>query len=144
MKSPREVLLARHAAVQSRLDAIRRAVVAEHTGSRESVSRPGALREVTGHGSGIKWILRVSWSAMAAAWFLILTLNLATPRTEPGPGRLEGRALSAREVRWAVSEQSRLLVQLREGVDDRLRESPKSPPPGPRSESGAGLLPRLI
>jgi hypothetical protein len=143
MKTPRDLLLARHATKHSTLDAIRRAVIAEHTGPRAAPTSLASIRDSVGHWSGMRRILRVAWVGVAAAWLLILGLNLAIHREGPHPGRQEGRTLSAREVRSVVSEQARLLAQLREDVAGGRSESKKSPTPGPRSESGTGLLPRL-
>jgi hypothetical protein len=85
MKTPREILLARHKAAEEKLDEIRRTLISElnNEGTKEQ--------------SLISWFLGCSqnfwrelilpkpqaWAAVAALWILIVALKLSTQETSP-------------------------------------------------------------
>ena len=140
MKTPREILLARHTSMKPRLDAMRRAVVAEHTGpavdvptSSSSGWRPWVWGELI-------WPCRRAWTGLAVAWLAILGLNLSTAGDDGMPRRTTQTQSSAalREVRIAVGEQARWRAELLEADTGPRAESRKPTAPGPRSEFAPG------
>jgi hypothetical protein len=83
MKTPREILLARHRAAVPQLDAIRRSVVAE-------LNRPATREQnflaslVAGLRNGcnplwreLVWPCRRVWTGLAVVWILILAVNFS-------------------------------------------------------------------
>jgi hypothetical protein len=135
MKTPREILLERHRAAGTKLDAIRRSVVAGLD--------PEATKEQSGTNFLAAWMFgcadrlwqelflpsRRVWSGLAAVWVLILVINFA--ERDPAPA---GKATAA-PVMMNLAEQQRLLNELfadRTPAADADRE--KTFLPKPRTE----------
>lgn len=130
MKAPREILLARHQAVEPRLDEIRRAfVVGVSPHHAPETAIPLALtlwRELI-------WPCRRTWAGLAAAWLVILGFNHSqadgnppvSAKFSPPPG----------EMRLALREQRRVLEELiGPGPTASAVEPPRRPNNQPRSE----------
>jgi hypothetical protein len=135
MKTPRDLLLTRHQAAAPKLDAIRRAVVAElnNQGTKEQ-SFPAAL---------VSWLLGCSkkfwqelifpsrriWSGLAAVWVFIFAVNVA--QREPA----SAVKISSAPVMMSLREQQRWMNELfaeRGPLPDA--EPPKIFSPKPRTE----------
>ena len=134
MKTPRELLLDRHRAVEPKLDQIRAGVVANELefASPPEPRRRHWLPEAT----AIVWqelILpsRRLWAGLAAAWVLILAINLAGRGTllparpsSAGPGVLQ-----------VVAEEKRVLAELLQTAAppaaERLRPTSRPRTQGP-------------
>lgn len=149
MKTPREVLLARHTQAEPRLDEIRRKVLAAMptTGS-ESLNTAELSPRAAGRRSGgapawlrkawleLIWPSRRAWAGMAALWLAVLAMNIqmkATSPTTPAQGSVPLQAL----VRgW--EQQQRLLAELLPSGNSTASEPrairPPRPNPRPRSE----------
>ena len=134
MKTPREILLARHRAVETKLDAIRSEVVAQcRDGRRAAIPK----RRVNGAAAfpillwrELIFPSRRTWAGIAAAWALILVVNFSL--RDPGQG---GAAkVTASEI-MSFQEQQKLVNEL---LADRFVpddvERPKTFSPRPRSE----------
>jgi hypothetical protein len=136
MKTPREILLARHKAVEPKLDDIRRQVMGElnnkdpktqsFSGSLVSwaMSCPNAIwRELI-------WPARRVWAGLAAVWLLILAANFSmrdhseikVAKSAPSP-----------EVIMAFRQQQQLLNELIGADDSPVAEAPKTYSPRPAS-----------
>lgn len=99
MQQPRELLNARHAAAEPRLDALRRAVIAGQI-PRPSLPRPGwqqVWHEVFVAG-------RHTWCGLAAIWLLIAVWELAPTTRHP-----HSAPTVARELRNSIASQRELL-----------------------------------
>ena len=138
MKTPRELLLARHAAVQPKLEALRREFVAEHTNVRTAeatTARPGLLAQFW---MELFWSCRRAWLGLAAAWAVILTLNLAAQPTSAPALNLANRYQSSAELRLALGAQYRLRAELLGNGPTEPVARPKPIGPAPRSDAATG------
>lgn len=126
MKTPREVLLARHKAVEPKLDEIRCRALAESFGLRRETERhaalaPGAqtpktvapLRFATAVQilwRELIWPCRRTWAGLVAAWLAILTFNHS--QSESGPTVVARATVPPAEIRLAFREQHRVLEEI--------------------------------
>ena len=144
MKTPRELLLERHAEVTPRLDALRHEVVAElSAGPRTTTPRAfGAWikllwRELIGSA-------RLTWGGLAAAWAIIALLNLAQPEPMPGVGPVAaGPTMAGETLRVVLTEQRELRAELL-GFEPQgaTQREPRGTPSGstrPRSARNEGM-----
>jgi len=126
MKTPRELLLARHQAANAKLDVLRREIVARQAAAPD---RPGFLARLW---LELIWPCRRTWTGLAAVWLLIIAANLSL--REPRP------ALAQRnpepQIMMSYQVQEKMLNDL---LADRAAppdvERPRFFKPGPRSES---------
>lgn len=139
MKTPRDLLLERHHAAQPRLNALRRAVVAEHVGGpalEPDVPPPDFFSRLW---EELFWSCRRAWVGLATVWIVILGLQLAT--REP----VESKAAAARPevassaVQMVLREQRQLRAELLNGSAHSPRAADDADVPGPRSEKRFGL-----
>ena len=112
MKTPRELLLARHAHARPKLDALRHRVVADYAdagaGLTEAVTRPGILAQLW---MDLFWSCRRAWLGLASAWALILVLNLTLGPAATSATDLASRTPPTAELRLALAEQARLRAE---------------------------------
>jgi len=104
MKTPREILLRKHQAVSPKLDAIRARVVAE-------IARAPAPETM----SWRQWLWPCprAWAGLAAAWLVILGMNLAAGK---GPSRpASARLAVSRQELLELRRQQRMLAILKPG-----------------------------
>lgn len=138
MKTPREILLQRHASAQPRLDAIREQVVtdqiapsAARTDESDSFARR-LVRDLAGKmWRELIWPCRRAWCGLGAAWVVILTLNSFTAESE-----LAAKSDSAPQFQALLrfwQEQHRLAAELGEPFPSPTEADP-SLRPGPRSD----------
>lgn len=132
MKTPREILLARHQAANPKLDKMRRAVVADLTSRPARAGETLALlllklwRELI-------WPCRRTWVGLAAVWIAIIAFNLSD--AGPGPAVVAKSATPPAEMRVAFQEQLRLLEEIIGRVPQATpAEPPRRPNNQPRSE----------
>lgn len=130
MKTPRELLLARHADARPRLDALRAAVLAELPSARPSAPAPSLKATLW---EQLVVAGRPAWAALGAAWAVILLLNTASSLVTERPV-VATADLPSPEVEAILTAQRQLWVEL---------TSPAEPPPPakepPASPSGARL-----
>lgn len=142
MKTPREILLARHRAVEPKLDKIRRAVARElNNEATKEQSPPASLvsrflccsQQIWNE---LIWPCRRTWAGLAAVWLAIALFHLsqrelrqpALAQTAPSPG----------ETRLAWLEQRRVLDELIGPMPAApAAEPPRRPNNQPRSERRA-------
>jgi len=116
MKTPREILLQRHRDAQSKLDAIRRAAIAEaHTEpARTTVTWRDILRSLRWHLAG-----------MSAVWLLFLIL-----RADTGPAS----QLAAANAPAKIPSPQVMLASMREHRRVLAEMTDSHPPDGERHE----------
>jgi hypothetical protein len=121
MKTPREILLQRHRDAQSKLDAIRRAAIAETRS--EPARTPIKLRDVL---RSLRWHL----VGMSAIWLLVLVLRADTGQAPQMMASIPSTKIPPPQVMLAsMREHRRVLVEMTDS----------HPPDGERHEL---LLPK--
>ncbi len=140
MKTPREILLARHQAAQQKLDEARRTALAALPSVSGACVPPataiGPGRPTHYWQAAREFLLRprLAWSALAFAWLVIITLNFATPETSaPGSTLATATPPASPETLQALREQKRLFTELVGGTLPHDAETPRFIP-RPRSE----------
>jgi hypothetical protein len=136
MKTPRDILFARHQAAQPKLDAVRRAVVLELNNSEtKKQSSENSFVTLFLRCSKAFWnelILpsRRTWAGLATVWVLLAVTNLAQRESVPA-----GEKISI-PMRINFTEQQRLMNEL--FADRSLpmdTDRPKTFSPKPRTET---------
>jgi hypothetical protein len=138
MKTPRDILLARHRAVEPKLDAIRQAVVGKL--NNEETKEPGFPAVF------VSWFLGCSenlwrelifpsrriWAGLAAVWIVIFIVNFS----QRDPERLMARKLPppSPEAIQAWQQQQRLLAELIGPNEPRAAQPQKPLVPRPSTE----------
>jgi hypothetical protein len=149
MKTPREILLARHRHVEPKLDALRRQALTTLSQPRAAVS-PASPGRLAAGGSGI-WrsvltlVLQTRWhvAGMSALWLVAAWLGtlsdspaeMASSEAKPGAPMPERVIASLRENRRQLSELLNTTP-----ADAKPSAAPSALPPGRRSE-GRGTRP---
>ena len=132
MKTPREILLARHQAAEPKLDAVRDRALAALLLDESTVKRRGpgwlaACREFFR-------IPRAAWGGLAAAWLVIIALNTASRDTVTISSAPVQEAKRSPETLQALREQKRLFAELVGFGGNHDADTPRFVP-RPRSES---------
>lgn len=143
MKTPREILLGRHKAMDPKLDKIRQDVIAEFN-NKESTTRSLSDRLVSLlHGfPNVLWrelILpsRRIWAGLAAVWILILAANFSI---QDSAETKMAKSPSSSELIMAYRQQQQLMSELFGPNDSPPAESQKPHSPRPASERRARFL----
>ena len=139
MKTPREILLARHRTVEPKLDAIRREAV---KAAADVNRRKQPVRELTFAAAlasvirlsfrELVWPCRRTWAALAAVWIALFIFN-ASQRDK---SELAARKLPppSPEMILTFRQQEKLLAELIGPNEPQAVEPPKPFLPQPRSE----------
>jgi len=130
MKTPREILLAQHQAVASKLDAIRREVV-------ESTRRPPLFNWPILLWHELVWPCRHVWAGLAAIWVVILAVDFSDHDTELVAGKSPP---PTREMILTFRQQERLLTELIGPNEPQAVAAPKPFLPRPSSERQFEIL----
>jgi len=136
MKTPREILLDRHRNAESKLDAIRRDVLAEFVPAEPAIESPRPTPPFSFSMLRTKvWrelVLpcRHVWVGLAAAWMLILGLHLAAGMGQTSSVTGNQVSRPGPEIIAAVRERRELMAQLLDPFTSLPAERPKVP--GPR------------
>lgn len=139
MKTPREVLLARHQAAAPKLDAVRRLVVNElnHQGTKEQSWLASLVTSLLGCSNKLwlelLWPCRRTWSGLATVWVLLFLINVSQRDSSP---RVMAKSTPTAEVMTTFRDQQKLLNEL--FADRSLpvdAESPRIFSPKPRTET---------
>ena len=122
MKTARELLLARHAEAQPRLDALREAFVAGLSSARPASPKP-SLR--TTLWEQLVVACRPAWIGIAAAWALIAVLHAtaSAPSADRPPAAVA--RVTSPEVQALLAAQRQLFVELCAPVDAPRRRTPE-------------------
>jgi hypothetical protein len=145
MKTSREILLERHRATTSKLDAIRRAVVTEELNNQGAKAQSVLAFFVSSclRCSNLFWQELIlpscrMWAGLAVTWILIFVFNLS----QRDPAELVARKspAPAPEMILTFRQQERLLSELT-GPNEPQAVSPSKPfLPEPRSEGRIEIL----
>jgi hypothetical protein len=114
------------------LSAARQAAAPQHAPRNTRHDRPSLLAILRAQLAALLWPRPVAWGALAAAWLVILGLNLSAPGTSPQVVRSSTPPSSQGFL--AFQEQARLLVELIGPWEASVVERPKAVLPRPRSE----------
>jgi hypothetical protein len=142
MKTPREILLRRHQAAESKLDAIRNEVVAEHVAAGDGEKLPARTTAspavvVMKLWQELVWPSRRIWAGIAAVWVVIIALRM----TEPGTAVQATAGFAPQTMVAVLSEQRRELAQLLgENSVPQPALPPQPLPQRPRSERRANAV----
>lgn len=117
------------------LDAARAAVASPH-GSR--ITDRGFLSTISHQLSTLLWPHPKAWAGLAAAWLVIVAMNLYS--SDPTTRTAKTEVAPSPELMLALREQRRELAKLIEPAATLDAEKPKSFLPSPRSEQRAGVL----
>ena len=139
MKTPHDILFARHQAAEPKLDAIRHLVVTE-LNHQDTKARSRATNLVFSCLGGAKqlwlqlvWPCRRIWAGLAAVWVLILIVNVSQ---RDGSQTMIAKSTPSPEVMMTFRDQQKLLNEL---LADRLLPVEAEPPriylPKPRTET---------
>jgi hypothetical protein len=137
MKTPREILFARHQAAAPKLDAIRHEIVAglNHQDTKAQSRTANLVSWCLGGANKLwlelVWPCRRIWAGLAAVWVGILIVNFSqrdhsqtiATKSSPSP-----------EIILSFRQQERLLTELIGPNEPRVAEPPKIISPQPRSE----------
>ena len=135
MKTPRDILLARHRAAEPKLDAIRKAVLAKAITPAPEPRPPRIGAFALGLTLWREVILpsRRAWSGLAATWMLIALINLAESRGSQGT---TAKPTAQSNMADSFIEQQKLLGEL---LTDRTpatdADRPKTFTPKPHTEA---------
>jgi len=146
MKTPREILLARHQVAETKLDQIRHEAVRV---SAEVNRRSLPVREFTFAATAFRafaiplreliWPCRRTWAVLAAVWVAILAFNLT--QTERIQTVAEKSTTSPAGIHLAFLERQRLLAEIIGPTPPASpAEPPRRPNPQPRSERRPTLM----
>lgn len=129
MKTPREILLARHGQENRALDEIRRQVVA-------GASAPARTEPETAGWSLLQvlWDLRRQIAPLTALWLIVIGFQLAAGM-EPGKA-IANSAAEPREILLSARENRRQLMELI--GSDRAAQDREPNPARPRTERRSG------
>lgn len=138
MKTPRELLLARHRSTESQLDAIRRGILT--AGQENQHEEKSAFARIPESCREFFRVPRVAWAGLAAAWLVIISLNLASSDS-PQASVAVASAPTKRspEMLQALREQKRLFAELVGSLPAPDVEEPRFVP-RPRSERQPQLI----
>lgn len=146
MKTPRQLLLARHAATERKLDALRRRVIGE-IGESTPAELPAsaAIRSIFCHedaGPPVllilrgfrQWLrpLRFHLAGLAAVWVAIIAIKLATPAD--GEASVAKASSLSPEQLIAVAEKRKFMAELIDLSPSPASEASKNFLPRPRGE----------
>lgn len=135
MKTPREILLGRHADANGRLDRMRKQVL---TGAFPEPSKPGRNPDSDRTALSLLWHTlfapgRIAWTGLAAAWVVVLALHCAARSDDTTVVRHESPP--SPQVIATLKEQRQMLAEL---VGFNWQAGPAQPrrfEPKPRSEA---------
>ena len=137
MKTPREVLLARHRAAEPKLDAVRERTLAALS-PHESGPEPRNTGWLVAFQEFFR-IPRVAWGGLAGAWLVIIVLNVASRETIAQPTAPVQETKRTPETLQALREQKRLFAELVGSLSAPEAEAPRFVP-RPRSENQPSIV----
>ncbi len=138
MKTPRDILLERHRTTETKLDAIRREVMAAQLNNQET-------KEQSQQSSFVSWFLCCSnkfwlelilpsrriWAGLAAVWVLMIAVNVSLRDRSPG---MAMKSAPGPAMILSFQQQERMLSELI-GPNETPVAKPAAPlEPRPRSE----------
>ena len=144
MKTPRDLLFARHQNAGPKLDSIRHEIVTDEFKSVGQASRLSSSERVKKSETGATPVLRLLWrelilpcrriwAGLATAWILIFVFNFS--QRDPAERMARKSPPPSPEMILTFRQQERLLAELIGPNETQAAEPPKPFLPQPRSES---------
>ena len=131
MKTPREILLQRRRASESKLDEIRKKVLTQELRADRGEARSG-WNAIVAFWREVIWRSRLAWIGMAALWVALWMVNR---QMDLGSTTVVGaHSRPTAEAVRAFEEQQRLLAELLQPVAPAAPAEPARPRAQPRSE----------
>jgi hypothetical protein len=143
MKTPRDILFARHKDAAPKLDAIRSDVVRKLNNKETKEQRSGTNFVAWLLGCSNKlwlelvWPSRRIWAGLAAVWLVILAANISMHDNSPA---IAGKFAPTPEMIMAWRQQNQLLTELIGPNEVRAVVPPKPNSPQPRTEGRIEVL----
>ena len=138
MKTPREILLARHRSAEPQLDAVRERIT-ERAGMH-SEERPSRFIRFVESCREFFRVPRIAWAGLATAWLVIVVLNVASSDApQVNVTVASASAKRSPEMLQALREQRRLFAELVGSLASPEAEAPRFVP-RPRSERQPQLV----
>jgi len=126
MKTPREILLARHQAAAPQLDALRQSVVADLNGrTAEPPLQRRSIAELLSH---LFHLPKPALAGLAFAWLIIIALNVASRDTAAPASSPRQMAQRPTATMQDLREQKRLFAELVGTLKDSETEVPRFVP----------------
>jgi len=145
MKTPRDILFARHQTAAPKLDAIRREVLAAELNNQETKEQSQPSNFVAWFlccsnkfWQELIWPSRRIWTGLAATWILIFVFNLS--QRDPSEMMARKSPPSSPEMILTFPQQERLLAELVGPNEPQTVAPPKPFLPQPRSEGRIEIL----
>lgn len=138
MKTPREILLEHHRPADAKLSQIRRDVIVQMETPATQRFDWLPLRALLTLWHELIWPARRIWAGLAAAWILIVAVNMQVAGTSAVASRQFTPPSPA--TLMALREQERQLIELTEAREPSEADRPKPSPPRPRSEARLEFL----
>ncbi len=136
MKTPREILLQKHAAASKQLDQIRTDVV-NSLARRTLAQRPITESAVWPGWAEFFWSVRGHLTALAGAWVLIAVLNSYTGADRPLVATAGGNIAPAELLLIARENRLQMRELLRSAETTTTENAPPAPQLRPHAEPGA-------
>ena len=138
MKTPREILLARHRSAEPQLAAMRRRILTP--ANENQCQKKSGLSGVIESCREFFRVPRTAWVGFAAAWLVIIALNIASSDApQVNVTVASAPAKRSPEMLQALREQKRLLAELVGSLSAPEAEAPRFVP-RPRSERQPQLV----
>jgi hypothetical protein len=140
MKTPREILFARHQAAAPKLDAIRQEVVRELNNKESNEQSWGASLVASFLGCSnrlwleLVWPCRRIWAGLAAVWILIFIVNISQTNNV---SNVTGKGNSSGYVAMSLQAQQRWMNELFADRSPPDAERPRNFSPKPRTKTFA-------
>jgi len=132
MKTPRDILLARHQSANPKLDASRTQALSTAFSNAPSVARhaqmksPWPVRAALSACRELIWPCRRAWAGMAALWVVMWGINRGLSDTQSAA--LNVPSTSAPALLEALEEQRRMLTELIAPASSQQAEPPRRNP----------------
>jgi hypothetical protein len=144
MKTPREILISRHASANAKLDTIRSDVVrvTADVNQRNSPVRKFTFGDTIWRSFALPfreliWSARRIWAGFAVAWLVIVAVNLAD--SEPSTRIAAGAKPPPAGIFMGWEQQEKLIAELMGQAEPSPADRPKPAAPRPHSERRRGL-----
>src|SRR5271170_2934816 len=136
MKTPRDILFARHQSAAPKLDAIRHEVLSAEFQNKDQI--PFLVNLPLAFWRELFWPSRRIWAGLAAIWILICVVNFSQrDKSEMMAGKIP---LPSPEIILTFQQQERLLAELTDQQEAPIAAPPKLFLPQPRSEKRIEIL----
>jgi hypothetical protein len=136
MKTPRDILFARHQNAAPKLDAIRREILKAEFQNENQI--PFLVKLPLAFWRELIWPCRRIWAGLAAIWILIFVVNFS--QRDKSEMMARKTPVPSPDMILVFRQQERLLAELTDQKEVPVAEPPKLFSPQPRSERRIEIL----